>query len=129
MRTYRAVAVGLRANANLISRTLAALSVLAIGAFSQTAQAGPIGVPATAFGSAVFGGIDATGCPQPATSPVAGNCFLSYSGVSASSLLNDGDTGSSAGATANLGLGYVSASVTGAANGSPPASAYARALI
>jgi hypothetical protein len=100
-----------------------ALAVSAITISSQAAQAGII-LPQTLFGSAVIGQIDTTACPSNAAT-----CFLSSSDVSGvSGSLNDNGTGSSAAATANLGLGYVGVSVTGV-TGPTPGSSYARALI
>jgi hypothetical protein len=111
-------------NVNTSWRNLGALTLLAIGVFSQTAQANPVSLPPSDFGSAVIGGIDTTACPSSSA-----NCMLfssTTSGVSGS--LSDPSTGSSAGATANQSLGYVGASVSGV-GGPTPGSSYARALV
>ena len=116
------------------------LAVWAVGVFGQIsgADALPVIAPALpvvapAFGSAVYGQIDSTGCQSPEGSfnfLNGGNCFssLSQSATSATGLLNDTSTGSFAAASANLATGAVRVSVTGV-TGPTPGSAGAHALV
>ena len=106
---------------------VSALALLAIGMFTQGAQADAVFTPLpAAYGSAIVIGNDGAGCPASSA-----NCVLDFSATSAvSDTLSDTNTGvtSSASATANLALGYVSVSVSGLGD-NPRASANAIALI
>lgn len=104
-----------------------ALAVLALGMFTQGAQALPVFTPLpAAYGSAIVIGNDGAGCPA-----ISANCVLSFSNTSGvSATLSDSNTGvtSSASAVANLAAGYVDVSVSGLGD-NPRASANAIALI
>lgn len=110
----------------------AVLPALTIGLLTETHPAHALPASPPAFGSAVFGQIDATGCQSPEGSfnfLDGGNCFSSLSqSSSVSRALNDAGTGSFASAKANLAAGSVSVTVSGV-TGPTPGSAGAHALI